>query len=148
MAWEIPVDWLKTGAVAKSITVPAGTPEDDPVEAEVELGKGVVVHVEVHFPLGVSATVYTECYYGTYRVFPTHGSEPLTGDGETIPMPVFWPLPEEPARLRIRAWSPEAQHDHTIIWRFAVLPDEVAYASLTIAELTKILKSFILGEEG
>ena len=146
MSYE-PVDIARVGPYAKSLTIPADTSEDSPTTDTITIKEGVITRVFVHFPSGCNAMVNTECYYGPYRIFPIGDSEAFRGDGETIPIRTYWPLPEEPCELTLKGWSPDTQHEHTVIWRFEVLPKAIMQEWRALAELVELMKTFLGVEE-
>ncbi len=104
------------------ITIPANTPESNPVEKEVMIEEEVIVRLSCHFPSGCRGMVYTAIYYGEEQIFPRPYGSYLHGDGETITWDEYYVLPSSPCVLTIRGWSPGTRYDHTIQWRIVALP--------------------------
>lgn len=105
-----------------SITIPAGTVETAPVIVEQELPQRVITRIDVHFPSGVHDEAYTSLFYGESQVFPYRKGEWVTGNAETVEDEPFIDLGEKKATINIRGKSPDALHDHTLIWRISTDP--------------------------
>ena len=121
------------------VTVPANTPESNPVEAQIKIEEEVIVKLMVHFPAGCHGYVYTACYYGEEQIFPRPYGSYLHGDGETIAWEEYYELPESPCILTIRAWSPGTSYDHTITWRINALPRKYAFWWVNISRLLSFI---------
>ena len=108
-----------------AVLIPAGTPEDDPVEQELNLTHGIIHRVEVEFPAGCRGYAYLAIYHREHQAFPTNINEAFNGEGYTIPIDEYFDLTEPPHNLLVRGWSPNAIYPHTITVRIGILPKEV-----------------------
>jgi hypothetical protein len=130
------------------LLVPANTPESNPVSVDAKLPyflrQNSVLHkLEIHFPDGCCGMVHVAIFYGIRQIFPEIEGMTFTGNGETISFPDFWPLPNDPTTLTIKAWSPGTQYDHNILIRFGVLPEWYFTSGLTLEKLEKLLSALI-----
>jgi hypothetical protein len=125
------------------VTVPANTPDNNPVRETLVVEQGVITRVEVHFPPGCRGFVQTALFIGHYQLFPRPFGVWLRGDGETIGSNLSYEVSSPRATLTIYAKSPGSRYDHTIIWRLEVLPRAVAYPYLMVSKLVEAIYSFI-----
>lgn len=122
-----------------SLTVPAGTPENNPVEAYVDIEEDYITRIDIQFPAGVRNTVYVALYYGEMQLFPSRKGIWVTGEAETVSAPVKIWMPDEPTRVTIKAISPSASHDHTILVRIYTADDVDVLWTQYLAWLVKYL---------
>jgi len=109
-----------------NITVPAGTPADNPVRQVLRLDKGLVYTFEILCAPGVNGEVY--CYiedpWGN-KVFPRNpdgvyklwGSAPIRGEYPACK----YRLTGENMNLVFVGYSPNAQYDHVITVSFWIV---------------------------
>jgi hypothetical protein len=109
------------------LTVPAGTQEDEPEELECWMDYGIITLAEVSFPPGCRRYVYVCIDDKLHQVWPTNPEGAFRSDNWTIRFTARHPLLEPPYMLKLRGWSPDANHDHDITARFEVLSPEDAY---------------------
>jgi len=122
-----------------AITVPAGTPSNKPLEQSLEIKPGIIKRIEVKFPPGVAATVHVQIFSGEFQLLPRNPGGSIQGDNETVFDEPYYEIYDEPAVLTLRAWSPTANHDHTILVRILVLKPEILFPELLlINELRRI----------
>lgn len=103
-----------------SLLIEGGQTEDDPAEAVAVLPKGVLNRVEITFRDGCRGYAHVIINHLEHQLFPTNPEETFAADGWTIAFDENYDLPEEWNRLVMRGWSPNANFDHTIIFRFGV----------------------------
>ena len=108
------------------LTVPKNTLESSPAEQEISLTHGVITHVEVEFLPGPAWLVQVYVKKGLHQVWPTNPDGKLKGDGRAIVWNEYEELFEEPYTLTLGGFSPGTHYDHEIIFRFEVMPREVA----------------------
>lgn len=121
------------------ITVPANTPESNPIEVKLEIEEDIIVKVECRFYAGCCGMVKTACFYGQYQLFPRPAGTYLAGDDETISWSEYIILPHVPCTLTFKAWSPGTAYDHTIVWRIVALPKVVAMWWIWLEKFINIL---------
>lgn len=107
---------------AFDLTVPPSTPESAPVELEAEFPPGLIQQVDVQFPSGCVGLVHTFCRRGANQVWPTNPEGDFASSGMAITWPDRYELGAAPFSLRLFAWNDDDTYDHTITWRFALLP--------------------------
>jgi len=116
----------KVGPQSQTITVPANTSENSPVEATFEIGKSILTKVSIHFPDGCIGLVKCAIFYGEEQILPTEAGQYFNGNAETVEMSCYIPLPDDPTTLTVKAWSPGTSYDHNIIVRLETQPEFVA----------------------
>ena len=144
-----------------ALLVPADTPENAPVEQEIELPPGIIHLVSVKFPKGCHQRVYFAVYQGASKVFPlspdrldnTSGYATaalrlqqrdamrgyLCGDDEEI---VFKEhvVNKHGFHWKLVGFSPGATYAHIITVRFGVLKEEELSPFTIVQDLVKIFK--------
>jgi len=125
---------------AWDITIPAGTPETDPVERDLEVTKGVVTRIDIKFPPGCHGLVKVRLLRYGSQLIPLSRGEWVTGDGEAVETEGYYPMEEEPLALRFVGCSPQTAYPHTITVRVQVTPHEIASPWQTLREFVKIMK--------
>jgi len=103
------------------IFVPAGTPEDNPVERLLKMTAGLIVHVEIEFPAGCRGYVSAAIRTDGHQLYPTNSESALKSEDFTVQALELYPLDDEPYSLRAIAWSPDADYDHTLTVRVVLL---------------------------
>ena len=122
-----------------AVTVPAGTPPENPIETILEIKPGVIKRIEVKFPPGCAATVHIQIFSGEFQLLPRNAGGSIRGDNETVWDEPYYEVYDEPATLTVKAWSPTANHDHEILIRILVLKPEIVFPELLlINELRRI----------
>ena len=125
------------------VVVPAGTLESAPIEQELNLSYGVIHRVEVHFPAGCRGTVYLELLHRRHQIFPTLEDQAFHGDQFPIAFNDHYELFEPPHTLVARAYSPTANHNHTIMVRIGVLHPAYLAATGVAAALKQFIGTLI-----
>jgi len=124
---------------AWDITVPADTPEDDPLERDLKLTKGVINRIDIKFPAGCHGLVKVRLLRYGSQLIPLSRGEWLTGDGETVPTEVYYEILEEPYMLRFVGCSPGTQYEHTVTVRVSVMPPRPD----PVAQLVELLHTLL-----
>ena len=109
-----------------SVTVPAGTTEDSPVEQDLKLTHGVIKYLAVGFPMGCKQKVKVRIYDLEHQIFPANPDEPASWNGGVEGGEEHYKLEEGPFMLTVRAYAPDAVVDHTVSVFVLLLPVEVA----------------------
>ena len=122
------------------LVVPAGKPEAEAIEETIEIEKGVITKVEVHFPPGPCGLVHTRCFYGIRQLWPRPEGSTAHLNGVVLVIPEHWQLPETPCVLTVKGWSPGTGFPHTITWNFYTLPRALAAPWLVMQDFIAILK--------
>jgi len=106
------------------LTVPAGTTQDKPAEAEVEIEEYTVIRFDVFFPPGCHGLVNVAVFYGSEQIAPKPAGAALKGDNELLSWPEEWHCPEKPTKLVFRGWAPNTMYPHTLLCRVITRPIE------------------------
>jgi hypothetical protein len=109
-----------------SLSVPAGTTEADPVQAEIKLTHGVIKYLGIGFPVGCKQRVKARIYHQEHQIFPANPDEPASWNGGIEGGEEHYKLEEAPYVLTVRAYAPTATAAHTITVFVLLLPVEVA----------------------
>jgi len=100
------------------LTVPAGTTEADPEEAELGVAYGTITRVRILFPVGCSGKVRAVVLYQGRQVFPLSSDASFLGDGDPLEFVSDVEVEERPYTLVLQGWAPDASYDHTVYFTF------------------------------
>ena len=125
---------------AWDIDVPAATPVSNPVEKILKLHRGVIVKVYIKFPAGCHGLVGVRIYRWGQQLIPLNRDDWLTGDDETVPCEIYYPLETHPYELKFIAVSPLCTYDHKITVRVIILNKFLAYPYLIIDRFINLFK--------
>jgi len=129
-----------------SVSVPANTPEDNPIEQIVRVTSGVIVYLGVGFPSGCKQLVKVRIYHWEHQIFPINADEAASWNGGIEGGQYHYVLDGPPYELIIRAYSPNAGRNHTVTVFANILPVEVAEPwQAQMSTLDRIKKLFGLG---
>ena len=113
---------------------------------ELTIEGDIIDMVRIRFPLGPAALLKVAIFYGNEQLFPAEKGTFFVGDNEIIEWSEYYPLPEHPTRLRIRAINEDDTYEHSF---YLVLntkyKQELAEERLAkrIAALIRPLASFL-----
>jgi len=124
------------------LTVPAGTPREKAVKAEIEIEEPILFYVGVKFPVGPSDLVYLAIFYGKYQILPSKRGEWIAGDNEVVWDYPLLTLPDKPTRLTVMGYAPETAYPHTVLVRFIALPKPYVVWMIAISKLAEAFKQF------
>lgn len=99
---------------SEPITVTKGTVRADPIEVEADLIPGTVRRVRVRFRPGAGDFVKVTLWRHGHQWLPESADGYISGDDETVDLPVHYEVKEIPATLRVVCWSTATLYDHTI----------------------------------
>lgn len=123
----------------KDINIPAKTPADNPVEAEVEIEEKVIVLFQVYFPPGCCGLAKVSFWYGDEMISPKHDYQWIHGDSALITDIRFWTAPEKPCTITIKGYNEDDTYPHTPICYILALPEEIALSFVKLAKLYDIV---------
>lgn len=103
-----------------AITTPANTPQSAPVVTNMELDAGQITHVDIQYPLGVSALANIQITDGLHQVFPTNSDGAFATSAETIGWNDDYLLNQPPYSLTAYSWNLDPLWPHTITVRFEI----------------------------
>jgi hypothetical protein len=109
-----------------TLTVPAGTPEDTPVEKELELTYGVIKNIIIPWDRATNCLVKVRILRFRHQIFPINPDEPACGAGGVEGGEEHIELLEFPFTLVALGYAPDTLYDHDITILINVLPLEVA----------------------
>ena len=112
------------------LTIPADTPETDPIEEELALTYGVIQRVEIEFPPGCAGLAHIKILYHEFYLYPSNPGTYFSGDGFTIAFDDVFPVTEVPHMVKVVGYNEDDTFSHTVTVRINVkLPE------LTLAEI-------------
>ena len=109
-----------------TLTVPAGTKEDDPVEETLNLTHGVIKYIAIPWDRATNGMVKVRILRFRHQIFPINISEPACGSGNIEGGEEHIPLLEFPFDLVALGYAPDTKYDHEVSILINVLPLEVA----------------------
>jgi hypothetical protein len=154
------------------ITVPANTPQDNPIKVPVEIKEKVIHSLEIRIPPGHLGQTGLQIWYGLDQIWPKPSKvygvpeeeikpgwekidqlpdgtwvvlarEWFIGDSEVIDFTDYWQCPEVPCILTIKAYNLAEDFDHTFYIRIGALPKWLALPFLAIQKLVELLEKLL-----
>ena len=116
------------------VNVPPGYTEDNPLTEIVHLNVGRITGASVHFHAGCHFLVKTRCKDGLFQFIPASGTDWITGDNETITMPLNYPLKANDNELLLCFASTHCEYPHIIEVSFDVQEDEALIKVQVLSE--------------
>lgn len=104
----------------KTLTVTARSTERDPSTIEARLIKGKLIHIEVAFPPGPGGYVSVVIRDGELQIAPANPEGSFSWDNFTHSFTMNYEMVDPPYALTLKGWSPDADYDHDIVFRFDV----------------------------
>ncbi len=95
------------------ITIPAGTLEANPVEAQLDISYGIIHHVIIEAAPGCHREAAIRIYYQEHQVYPTNPEQDIALDGVPRNFTDRLPVLTDPLVLVIRGYAPSATYAHT-----------------------------------
>jgi len=124
-----------------SLTIPANTPEDTPVEKKLELEGAILDRIHVLIPAGHHALARFAIFYGIKQLFPYETGTWLRGEDESFSVRLNWSLPELKTTITFKGWNEDDTYPHTFYMRLEVTERvEEARPWRVIADFVAILK--------
>jgi len=124
-----------------SLTIPANTPEDAPVEKKLEIEGAILGKIHFLIPAGHHALARLAIFYGIDQIFPEETGTWLRGEDESFSMRLNWPLPEYKTTITFKGWNEDDTYPHTFYLRLEVAERvEEARPWRVIADFVAILK--------
>lgn len=137
-----------------NITIPAGTPQDDPYTYIMKLDRGIVYDFEIISSTGCNGEVY--CYITDLfdnKIFPRNPDGVYKLWGQVIkgryPSCKF-KLTGTNMHLKFVGYSPDASYDHTITVSFWIVKDEdipLLEKATSFEEISGLIKNLGLIKE-
>jgi len=127
----------------KSLTVPADTPEDKPVEVKITVKHPVIRRLGVHFPPGCHLMVKVAVFYGKYQIFPAKEGDWCSGDNTTVWDEFYFEVPEKETDLTLKGCSPKTDYKHTITFYIIATPREVPVYAAGLGRLIKLFERLL-----
>lgn len=111
---------------SEPITVTKGTTRDSPVETTAKLVPGTVRRVRVRFRPGAGDFVKVTIWRHEHQWLPESADGYISGDNETVDLPVHYEVKEIPATLRVVCWNTATLYDHEVTVGIYVRPGGLA----------------------
>jgi len=124
----------------KAITVPANTPESNPVVETINVSEAYVTEISVYFPSGCYALVRGRAFYGSEQIAPKPAGSDFRGNGMLVRSPMRWKCPEKPCPIRFELWNIDDTYDHTPIIYITTAEEEEARPYKVLQDFITILK--------
>jgi len=107
------------------ITVPANTPDTDPVREELKLDKGVIRRLSIQIPPGHAGLCKFGIYRGDSQVWPKNTNEKFAGDGVLLTFDdEYFPILQPPLSLFFVGWNEDELNDHSVFIYFQLMTKE------------------------
>lgn len=106
----------------KRLTVVAGSTTTDPSTDTLRLVKGTLTYIEIASPPGPGGYVDVVILDRNLQIAPANPEQVFSWDDYTMGFSMNYPIEDEPYKLTLAGWSPNAIYDHNITFRFDVIP--------------------------
>lgn len=109
-----------------TLTVPAGTKEEDAVEKELNLTYGVIKYIAIPWDMAANYLVKVRIFHRRHQIFPINADEPACGAGFVEGGEEHLELLEPPFTLTALGYAPDTTYDHDVTILINILPLLVA----------------------
>jgi len=110
----------------RTLTVPANTPETEPVSATLKLAYGASTRREIEFPDGCHGLVHVRVNEHGWQVLPWSRDEWLASEGSVIVDDSVYPLETVPYVFTLIAYNEDTANSHAITLRVQVAEGAIA----------------------
>jgi len=128
---------------AETISVPANTPEDNPVKLDIQIKEQFITRMEVGFEDGCGWMVKVQIRYGIKTFFPTREGTWLIGNDESVGWDERFSMPAPNEVLTVYACSPETKFDHNVFIRIMTLPQGFYFLETLLQKLSSLWEKII-----
>ena len=125
----------------RTLTVPANTPETEPVSATLKLCAGVSTRRELVFHDGCHGLVKGRVNHGGWQLMPWSRDEWLAADGETVVDESPYPLDETMNAIVLMAYNEDTVNDHEVQLRVTMHEGE-ADDLVNLSQLMDALRGY------
>lgn len=108
------------------LTVPADRAASDPAELVADIGVGVITEVTIEIPRGCKGMVYAAVRQGNHQAYPLNPEGAYHSDGRIYRAREHYPVRRNAPLFVCQGWSPGTTYDHTVEFKFTMLPVEIA----------------------
>lgn len=105
-------------------TIPANTPETDPLKTEIMVAAGTLSEVAIYFPWGCAGLAHVQIWHNERQIFPTNLGASYHGNDLLIEFNENYPLPDSTNKIMLVEWNEDDTYDHTPIVRLTVLSEK------------------------
>jgi hypothetical protein len=121
------------------ITIPANTPQANPIITPLQLTAGTITDMEIQVPSGVVALAHIQLKAGLYQLFPSNPEASFATSNETIDWTEEIHLDQPPYQLVAWGWNDDTSFAHTLTVR--VVMQRTAALNTLAAEVASLLGS-------
>ncbi len=119
------------------ITTLANTPEASKLKTILQLTRGKITQIQVHFPSGHLGLTHIGINRGLHQFYPTNPEATFSSSGEAIVFAEDYDLSTPPLQLEAYTWNLDDTYPHTITVRIKVEP--LAEAKSLVDEVKALL---------
>lgn len=99
------------------IDTPLNTPATAKVKTSLQLARGRITQIQVHFPSGQIGLTHITISRGLHQFLPTNPEANFSSSGETIPIAEDFALDTAPFALEAYTWNLDDTYAHKITVR-------------------------------
>lgn len=118
-----------------TLTVPANTPESDPVDLYCDLTYGVITKVMVGFPRGCAGLAHVRILHQAHQVWPTNPDDTFAWDDFVFEFEENFELYQPAYELIIRAHNLDECYPHEVMVCFGVHTTPMPFLSRILASI-------------
>ena len=120
---------------SEKLTIPANTPENNPVSLDIVIQQKYITKMEIGFPDGCNYMVEAKIQYGIKQFWPEDPDTWIIGNGETISWEERYEMPSVNETLTVYGASPGTSYDHNLVIRIMTLPKGYYFLETLLTKL-------------
>jgi hypothetical protein len=121
------------------ITIPANTPQTNPIITTLQLTAGTITDMEIQVPSGVVALAHIQLRVGLHQLFPSNPEADFATSNETIDWTEDIAMDQPPYQMTAWGWNTDTSFPHTLTVR--VVMQRLATSNTLAAEVASLLGS-------
>lgn len=126
-----------------TLTIPAATKKEEPVEVTALVEPGILTYTEVAFPYGCHQLAHVAIFEGDFQIAPRNRESDIAADGYVVPIYPNYPLRRGENVLTLKGWGSLTHYSHEIKVRLTVLPKEEAEPLTPLKDFVKAFKKLM-----
>jgi hypothetical protein len=126
-----------------SVTVPANTAKGSPVTENLKLAHGIIIGIDVQFPIGCMGLAHAQLRHHSFGQLPTNPQGSFATDGYIIRVETPMEFTKAPYQVKAVCWNTDDTYQHIITFRFDMAETKAQIWFLSILKgLEQLLKLF------
>jgi hypothetical protein len=128
---------------SKALTLPANTPADGPVEAQIGMSPGIVTYVALQFPAGCAGLAHARILRSGSQVWPGNINSSFAANNYVLSWTDDYDLMDLPHSLTLQGWNLDDTFPHTLTLYVALQSADKVKASRDQLSIFDRLRRYI-----